>query len=271
MPWQPLFRSLVYVSLAIAFGGWIWIAFGQESGLQFYSGYMLEMSLSMDNVFVISLIFGALSIPPAARSRVLFWGLLGAAILRGVFIFSGVAIVSEFRWVLILFGIFLIFTGIRMTFVPEEKEVDIEKNRTLRLLRRWFTITPNLAGDRFFVRGAITPLLVALVMVEVADLIFAFDSVPAVLAVTTDPLIVYTSNMFAILCLRSLYFVLEAAVAKFDRLGAAIALILVIVGAKVIAQELFGFEVPVLNMLMAIAFLLAGGVLTSWQRANEKI
>lgn len=266
-----LLRTLVYVASAIAFGGYLWVNRGGGDALKFYTGYVLESSLSLDNVFVMSLIFSALSIPGAMRHRVLLWGVLGALVLRAAFIGAGVALVGRFDWVLLICGGFLIFAGVKAFIADGAAEVDLETSRAYRLLQRWVPITHRLHGPRFFANGAATPLFVALVLVEIADLIFAADSVPATLAVTHDPLLVYTSNIFAILGLRSLYVVLESLVSQFEHLGKAVALVLVFIGAKVVlahpikvgALDYGVFQIHDGLSLAVVLALLLGGILLS--------
>lgn len=256
-------KTAFYVIVAIAFGGWVWLTRGAEHGMQFFTGYMLEMSLSFDNVFVISLIFGALSIPRVHRSRVLFIGILSAIVLRGIFILSGAALVANFHWILNFFAAFLIFTGIKMLVSGEQEEVDIEKNRILRFLRRYVPLTENFHGKKFFTLGKATPLFVALVMVEITDVIFAVDSIPATFAVTTDPFIVFTSNIFAIVGLRSLFFVLEAMVHRFQYLGTALSVVLVFIGVKVLAAEFLAFHISTAVSLGIVLSMLLAGIVIS--------
>ena len=258
---EALIRTAVYVAVAVAFGVWVGFERGQDAGAKFFTGYALEMSLSFDNVLVISMIFGALGIPAPYRSRVLFWGIIGAILLRGLFIGFGTLIVDNFKWLLVGFGIFLIFTGAKM-LVPgaEEEEISVESSRTLRLLRRFVPVTNSLDGSRFFSAGAATPLFAALVLIEVTDLIFALDSIPATFAVTVDPFLVFTSNMFAIIGLRSLFFVLEAIVDRFRYLPMALSAALILIGGKAILEIVFGLHIEPLIGLLAVLGLLAAGM-----------
>jgi tellurite resistance protein TerC len=276
-------KTAVYVLVALAYGAWIAWGHGYQAALQFYTGYSLEMSLSFDNVFVISLILGALAIPAQYRGRVLFYGIIGAVVLRGIFIGLGAAIVGQFHWVLVGFAGFLLFTGIRMLFDGEDEgEYDIESNKTLRLLRRFVPIA-TYVPERFFfvpnatiefrgkvvdVRWAATPLFVALVLVEVADVVFAVDSIPATFAITTDPLLVFTSNIFAIVGLRSLFFVLEAAVHRFKYLTPALSIVLVFIGAKVLIEEFTPIELPIPVSLGIVLGILASGIVVSLLRTK---
>ncbi|WP_417307591.1 TerC family protein [Devosia sp.] len=267
-----------YVVIAIAFGGWVWWQRGPTAGLEFYTGYLIEQSLAMDNMFVIATIFGFLGIPRLYQHRVLFWGILGVIAFRAILIGVGAALVYQFSWILFGFGAFLIFTGIRM-FSHKDEEPDIENNPVFRFLRKHFRITPELQGRAFTVKQPdpksgklvtwLTPLAVALIMVEVVDLIFAVDSVPAVFAVTQDTFIVYTSNIFAILGLRALYFALAAAMNRFRYLQVSLAIILVLVGIKIFLVPL-GIKIDTLLSLIVTLGILVGGVLFSlWKTRNE--
>jgi tellurite resistance protein TerC len=267
-----------YVTIAVAFGGWVWWQRGPTAGLEFYTGYLIEQSLAMDNMFVIATIFGFLGIPRLYQHRVLFWGILGVIAFRAILIGVGAALVYQFSWILFLFGAFLVFTGIRM-FSHKDEEPDIEKNPVYSYLRRHFRVTPELHGRKFTVKQPdpktgqlvtwLTPLAVALIMVETVDLIFAVDSVPAVFAVTQDTFIVYTSNIFAILGLRALYFALAAAMNRFRYLQVSLAIILVLVGIKIFLVPL-GIKIDTLLSLAVTLGILAGGVLYSlWKTRNE--
>ncbi|MVT00613.1 TerC family protein [Devosia marina] len=267
-----------YVLIALAFGAWVWFSRGAQSGLEFYTGYLIEQSLAMDNMFVIATIFGFLGIPRLYQHRVLFWGILGVILFRAVLIGVGAALVHQFEAILFLFGAFLVFTGIRM-FSHSDEEPDMENNKILIFLRRHFRITNELRGRRFTVKEPdpktgklvtwLTPLAVALIMVEIVDLIFAVDSVPAVFAVTQDTFIVYTSNIFAILGLRALYFALAAAMNRFRYLQISLAIILVLIGIKIFLVPL-GIKIDTMFSLGVTISILAGGVLYSlWKTRNE--
>jgi tellurite resistance protein TerC len=268
-----------YLAIALAFGGWVWWSRGSESGLEFFTGYLIEQSLAMDNMFVIATIFGFLGIPRLYQHRVLFWGILGVIAFRAVLIGVGAALVHSFAWVLVLFGAFLVFTGIRM-FSHKDEEPDLEKNPILNWLRRHFRISNQLEGHNFTTRlpdpktGRIvrflTPLGVALIMVETVDLIFAVDSVPAVFAVTQDTFIVYTSNIFAILGLRALYFALAAAINRFRYLQVSLAIVLVLIGIKV-ALVPFGIKIDTVLSLLVTLGILAGGIIFSlWKTRGQR-
>ncbi len=268
-----------YVAIALLFGAWVWWSRGAQSGLEFYTGYVIEQSLAMDNIFVIATIFGFLGIPRAYQHRVLFWGILGAIIFRAIMIGFGAALVTQFNWILYVFGAFLVFTGIKM-FTSTGHDMDMENSRILTYLRNHFPITQQLHGTAFTVKlpdaqtGVVktwlTPLAVVLVLVEFVDLIFAVDSVPAIFAVTLDPFIVYTSNIFAILGLRSLYFALAAAMHRFKYLSVSLAIILVLVGIKIFLVPM-GIKIDTLLSLIVTVTVLASGIGYSlWATRNDK-
>lgn len=267
-----------YVLIAVAFGAWVWWQRGSQSGLEFYTGYLIEQSLAMDNMFVIATIFGFLGIPRLYQHRVLFWGILGVIFFRAVLIGLGAALVYQFSWILFIFGAFLVFTGIRM-FSHKDEEPNLEDNKIFRFLRSRFRITNEHHGRHFIVRQPdpktgklvtwLTPLAVALIMVETVDLVFAVDSVPAVFAVTQDTFIVYTSNIFAILGLRALYFALAAAMNRFRYLQISLAVILVLIGIKIFLVPL-GIKIDTLFSLVVTLGILAAGVFYSlWKTRNE--
>jgi tellurite resistance protein TerC len=268
-----------YVVVAALFGVWVWFSRGAESGLEFFTGYLIEQSLAMDNMFVIATIFGFLAVPRIYQHRVLFWGIIGVIVFRAIFIGLGAALVYSFSWILVFFGAFLVFTGIRM-FSHKDEEPDIEHNPILTFLRKHFRISNKLDGHNFTTKQPdpktgrivrfLTPLGVALIMVETVDLIFAVDSVPAVFAVTQDTFIVYTSNIFAILGLRALYFALAAAMNRFRYLQVSLAIVLVLIGIKV-ALVPFGIKIDTLLSLVVTVAILVGGVLFSlWKTRNER-
>jgi len=245
---ESLWLSAGYIAVALVFGGWLWWQVGAQEGMDYFTAYAVEKSLSLDNVFVISLVFAAFAVPRALQHRVLFWGILGVIVLRAILIGAGATLVQEFHWILYFFAAFLIYTGFRMLWAADHAP-DPMRNPVLRLIRRMIPVTEQLHGKAFWVklpdasgrvRRIATPLLMALVTVELADLVFAVDSVPAVFAVTTDPFVVYTSNIFAILGLRALYFALAAILHRFAYLKYSLALVLVFIGGKIIAAELIG-------------------------------
>jgi len=268
---RALWMSGFYVAMASAFGAFVRWEHGRDSGIDYFTGFFVEKTLALDNIFVIGLIFSYFAIPEALRHRVLFWGILGVIVLRAIMIGAGAALVENFAWTMWLFGAFLLATGVKMLLIGE-KPHEIEANPILRWLRRHLRVTERLHGARFMVRLPdpatgrkvlwVTPLFLALVLVEIADLIFAVDSVPAIFAITTDPYIVYTSNIFAILGLRALYFALAAMIHRFRYLKPALALVLIFIAGKIFWNDLFGKLDPVIS-LSVTASLLAGGVVMS--------
>ncbi|ODU29266.1 TerC family protein [Sphingopyxis sp. SCN 67-31] len=271
---ESLKLSAIYIGIALAFGAWIWVEKGGDAGLQYYTGFFIEKALSIDNIFVISLIFATFAIPARYQYRALLWGIIAVIVLRGLMIAGGAALVAEYGWLLYVFAAFLIFTGIRMLFASD-KPMDVAGNPVVRWLSRRMPITADLHGEKFFVRVpdaktgkvvlAATPLFLALVVINLADLVFAVDSVPAIFAITTDTFIVYTSNIMAILGLRALYFALAAMVHRFHYLKYALALVLVFIGSKIfVADFLLGSaKFPPLASLGVTVALIAGGVLWS--------
>ena len=262
--------SIVWIALALVFNIGVYYWIGSEPALKFFTGYLIEKSLSVDNIFVFVLIFSAFSVPAAFQHRVLFWGILGALLMRGTLILVGSVLLNEFHWIIYVFGAFLILTGIKMAF-QRHAEQHPEDNPLVRLVRRLLPMTNGYEGDRFFVRHAgrwlATPLLLVLLSVEFTDLIFAVDSIPAVFAVTQDPFIVYTSNVFAILGLRSLYFVLAGVVDKFYYLKLGLSAILVFVGMKMVLADVY--KIPIAISLPVIAVVLAIAVVASLLRARH--
>ena len=249
----------VWVTLSLLFGLGVWLVRGPEPGLQFFTGYLIELSLSADNMFVFVLIFTAFAVPAAYQHRVLFYGILGALVMRASMILGGAWLIHQFHWILYLFGAFLVFTGIRMALEREEKEVDVENNIAIRLVSRFAPIVPQYRGEHFLVREGgrlfATPLLVVLVLVELTDLAFAVDSIPAIFAVTRDPFIVFTSNVFAILGLRSMYFLLANLVQRLIYLRLGLAVILTFVGVKMLIADFY--KIPtVLSLGVVITTLL---------------
>ncbi|HEX8401003.1 MAG TPA: TerC family protein [Allosphingosinicella sp.] len=270
---ESLVLSSIYVSLGLAFGGWVWWSMGETAGMNYLTGFVIEKSLAMDNVFVIAMIFSYFGIPRLYQHRVLFWGILGVIVLRALMIGLGAAAVQQWSWTLYLFAAFLIFTGIQM-WRHAEKEYDVAKSPLLIWLRHRLPVTDGLHGSRFWVRQpdpktgrtalAVTPLFLALIMVEFVDVVFAVDSVPAIFAITTDPFIVYTSNIFAILGLRALYFALAAMVDRFYYLKYALALLLVFIGSKIFIADVMGLaKIPPPVSLGVTFAILAGGVIYS--------
>jgi tellurite resistance protein TerC len=269
---ESLWLSAGYIAMGCLFGAWVWWYLGPEPGIQYFTGFFVEKSLAMDNVFVISLIFTYFAIPRIYQHRVLVWGILGVIVLRGIMIGLGAALINEFDWVLFIFGGFLLITGVKMLVVADSNP-DIAANPILKFLRRRLNITDDLHGEKFFVKAPdpkgsgklvrfATPLFLALVLIEFADVVFAVDSVPAIFAITTDPYIVYTSNIFAILGLRALYFALAAMVHRFHYLKYALSLVLIFIGGKIFYSQFYGKLDPVISLSVTSALLL-GGVIVS--------
>ncbi|HYD63825.1 TerC family protein [Azospirillum sp.] len=261
---EALITSSGYVALALAFNAGVYWFMGAQKGLEFTTGYLIEWSLSLDNIFVIAMIFGHFAVPPAYQHRVLFWGILGALVMRATLIFAGTALIQQFHWTIYLFGAFLLFTGFKM-LMAADAEPDLANNRLLNFVRRHVRMTDTYEGAHFFVRrnGVLlaTPMLLVLVMVEATDLMFALDSVPAIFAVTSDPFIVYTSNVFAILGLRSLYFALAGIIHRFAYLKYGLSLVLVFIGTKMVLIDVW--KVPTALALGVTATLIAGSVVLS--------
>lgn len=275
---ESLQLSAGYIALGLGFGAFVWLQLGREAGIEYVTGFVVEKSLAMDNVFVIAMIFSFLAIPRALQHRVLFWGILGVIVLRALMIGAGATLVAEFSWVLYIFAAFLILTGVKMLL--HHKETPLYENPLYKWARKHLPVTETLHGERFFVRQIdaksgrlatyITPLFLALAMVEIADVVFAVDSVPAIFAITTDPFIVYTSNIFAILGLRALYFALSAVLHRFEYLKQALAVLLVFIGAKIFVADLLGLEkFPAEWSLGATFAILGAGVFYSLWRTRS--
>lgn len=263
-PREAALWTTLWVSLALLFCAGLWVFEGSHTAILFITGYLIEQSLSVDNIFVIVLIFSYFGIPSKYQHRVLFWGIIGALVMRGTFIALGALLVAKFHWILYVFGAVLIVTGVRMAFRQDE-EFDAERNPVMKLARRYLPFTPRYDGQKFFTvenaKRVGTPLLLVLILVEFTDLIFAVDSIPAIFGVTTDPFLVYTSNVFAILGLRSLFFLLSGVVQKFHLLKYGLAIILTFVGVKMVIADLY--SIPMLLSLAVIVVVLAGSVALS--------
>jgi tellurite resistance protein TerC len=259
--------SAVWVSVAALFGMGVWWYAGPQTGLEFFTGYLVEKSLAVDNIFVIALIFSYFAIPAIYQHRVLFWGILGALVMRGLFIAAGAYMLKEWHWVIYVFGGILLVTGIKMA-VRKDEGFDPEHNPVVKLARRFLPLTHRLDGQRFWTREngrrVATPLFLALLMVEFADLVFAIDSIPAIFAITDDAFIVYTSNVMAILGLRSMYFLLAGIVHRFVYLKFGLALVLVFIGAKMMLIDVF--KVPTAVSLGVVATLIGGSIALSLLR-----
>jgi len=261
---EALIWSGVWISLALAFNAFVYFTRGSGPALEFLAGYLIEEALSVDNLFVFLLIFSYFRVPSIVQHKVLFWGILGALLMRALFIVAGISLIEKFHWIIYVFGAFLIYTGIRMV-TEQGKEIHPERNPVLRLFRRLVPVTETYVEDRFFVmKGArrfATPLFIVLLMVETTDLIFAVDSIPAILAITRDPFIVYTSNVFAILGLRSLFFALAGLMKLFRYLNYGLCFILVFVGLKMLLAEFF--KIPIVVALGVIIAILGASILVS--------
>jgi tellurite resistance protein TerC len=268
---EALAWSCVWVSLALLFGIGIYFFRGGEKALEFLTGYVIEWSLSVDNLFVFLVIFSYFAVPSMYQHRVLFWGILGALVLRAIFIATGAALLANFHWMIYVFGGFLIFTGIKLLFVGEEK-IEPEKNPAVRLVRRFINVTPEYHGQQFFIRkdGSLwaTPLFLVLVVVETTDVIFAVDSIPAIFAITLDPFIVYTSNVFAILGLRALFFLLAGVMEMFRYLRVGLAFVLCFVGAKMLIAEFY--KVPIGISLGVVGGILLISILASVLKQHQE-
>lgn len=279
---ESLKLSGFYIAVALAFGVWVWMTKGADLGVKYYTGFFIEKALSIDNVFVISMIFATFAIPAQYQYRALLWGIMAVLVLRGLMIAGGTALVENFAWTMYLFAVFLIATGVKMLFAKDHAP-DIANNRAVKFLSRIMPVTDRLHGDKFLVRVksektgrmvlAATPLLLSLVVINVADLVFAVDSVPAIFAITTDPFIVYTSNIMAILGLRALYFALAAMVHRFAYLKYALALVLVFIGAKILVADFLlggGKFPPVLSLAITLALIVGGIVFSLWKSKGEE-
>jgi tellurite resistance protein TerC len=278
---ESLKLSAFYIGVALLFGAWVWVERGADLGMKYYTGFFIEKALSIDNVFVISLIFTYFAIPAKYQYRALLWGIIAVIVLRGLMIAGGAALVGQAYWVLYIFAAFLIATGIKMFFAGD-KPMDVANNPAVRFISKHMRVTPELHAQHFFVRvpdektgklvTAATPLFLALVVINLADLVFAVDSVPAIFAITTDTFIVYTSNIMAILGLRALYFALAAMVHRFHYLKYALAAVLVFIGSKIFVSDfLLGGDKfpPLLSLGVTVALIAAGIVYSLWKTRGE--
>jgi tellurite resistance protein TerC len=276
---ESLVLSAGYIALGLTFGVWVWWYLGAEDGMNYFTGFAVEKALAMDNVFVIAMIFAFFAVPRRYQHRVLFWGILGVIVLRAIMIGAGATIVSQFSWVLYIFAIFLIATGVKM-IVFAEQTYDVSSNPVLKFMRRRFNVTEEQHGEKFWVRKPhpvtgkpiwmMTPLFLALILIEIADVIFAVDSVPAIFAITTDPFVVYTSNIFAILGLRALYFALSAIVHRFHYLKYALACVLIFIGSKIFIADLLGWQKfpPAISLSVTFALLALGVIWSLFKTRN---
>ncbi len=274
-PKEAAIWSVVWVTLSLLFGGFVYLEFGPQAGTEFITGYLIEKSLSVDNLFIFVLIFSYFKVPARYQHRILFWGILGALIMRASLIGLGAFLLERFDWIIYVFGGFLVVTGIRMGFGVEH-DVDVEHNAMVRVVRKWFPVTKKYHGQKFFVKiegqTFITPMLIVLLLIESTDLLFALDSIPAIFAITDDTFIVYTSNIFAILGLRALYFLLANVITKFYALRYGLALILVYIGVKMLVT-FFDIHIPTVISLSAVGVVLLASVIYSllFPRPEEKV
>ena len=268
---EALGWSVFWLSLSLAFGASLFFLSTPEKSLEFLAGYLIEKSLSIDNIFIFSVIFQQFSIPLKYQHRVLFWGILSALVLRGLMIWGGIGIMAHFHWIIYVMGAFLVLTGIKTFFVTSNPP-DLATHPALTFLKRYIPLTTTLEGQAFFVRKEKclygTPLLAVLILIEISDIIFAIDSIPAIFAITMDPFIVYTSNVFAILGLRSLYFLLADAIERFTYLKPGVALILCFVGIKMIVMDIY--KIPTGWSLLVILSILGGSILLSALHRSPK-
>jgi tellurite resistance protein TerC len=261
---EALAWSAVWISLALIFNVGIYFLMGKEKAIEFLTGYVIEKSLSVDNLFVFIMVFSYFNVDTKYQHKVLFWGILGALVMRAIFIFAGVALIQQFHWIIYVFGAFLIFTGIKM-LVQKDEKIEPEKNPLVRLFKRFFPVADTMHADRFFVKinakTVATPLFIVLLIIEFTDLIFAVDSIPAILAISTDTFIIFTSNVFAILGLRALYFALAGIAKLFYYLKYGLSAILVFVGVKMVVAGFF--KIPVMYSLLVIVSILILSILAS--------
>lgn len=261
---ESLLWSAFWIGLAILFGIAVYFWRGEQTALEFFTGYLIEESLSVDNLFVFLMIFGYFAVPPAYQRKALLWGIIGVVIIRAIFIFTGVALIERLHWIIYVFGAFLVLTGIKMA-LEKDKKLEPEKNPILKLFRKFVPVTHHFEGDKFFVRHAgkimATPLFVVVLVIETTDILFAVDSIPAVLAITQDPFVVYTSNIFAVLGLRALFFTLSGMMVKFHLLNYGLAAILAFVGIKMLLTDIY--KLPISVALGTIAALLTLSILAS--------
>jgi len=265
---EALGWSALWIGLAILFNFGLFLWHGKEASLQFFTGYLIELSLSVDNLFVFVLIFMYFKVPSLYQHKVLFWGIIGAQVMRGLLIGIGVALISTFHWILYLFGIFLVITGVKMGFQKEEMEVRPERNILVRLVKKFVPVTAGYHGSRFFVkhegRRYATLLFIVVIVVETTDLLFALDSIPAIFAITTDPFIVYTSNIFALLGLRSLYFALAGLMNLFHYLKIGLSIVLTFVGVKMLLAEVFLIPIGITLGIVGGVILLSVAASILW-------
>jgi TerC family integral membrane protein len=266
---EALTWSIIWIVLALLFGAGVYVYLGREAGLEYFAGYLIERALSIDNIFVFVLIFTFFRVPSQYQHRVLFWGILGALVMRGAMIAAGAYLIQHFHWIIYIFGGFLVFTGARMAW-HDEQHLELDHNPVIRLVRRVLHVTPDYRGQKFFVREhaggrarlVATPLFVVLALTETIDLVFAVDSIPAIFAITVDPFIIYSSNVFAILGLRAMYFLLANVIDRFHYLKIGLSVVLIFVGLKMLATDIY--KVPIGLSLLFIVLVLGLSIAASW-------
>ncbi len=275
---HTLWVCIAYIGAGLLFGVFVWYEKGGDAAMDYYTGFLIEKSLSMDNIFVMSIIFSSVGVPRIYQHRVLFWGILGAVVMRALMISVGAAIISEFHWVLYIFSVFLIYTGAKMMKHGEEdeenKEENIKNSKIYKTVEKYFPVTHEIDGAHFITKKDgkkfITPLLFALIIIELMDVVFAIDSIPAIFGITQDVFIVYTSNIFAILGLRALYFLLEAAVHRFVYLKSALAIVLIFIGVKILLP-VFGVHLESWHSLTVTFGLLFGSIFLSLAKERKEV
>lgn len=269
---QALLMSGFWISLAMIFNAGIFYYMGKQKGLEFFTGYLLEYSLSVDNIFVFVVLFTYFNVPKKYQHKVLFWGIIGAIVLRGLLIAAGATLILKFHWIIYIFGIFLIFTGLKMAFQKGDS-VDPSRNAIVKLFRKFFSVTPRYIKGSFFIRSKAktyaTPLFIVLIIVETTDLVFAFDSIPAILSITQDAFIVFTSNAFAILGLRSLYFALAKFMDMFQFLKYGLSIILIFIGVKMLLTEIY--PIPIIISLIILVIILSISIIASIIWGKKKV
>jgi tellurite resistance protein TerC len=269
---EALLWSALWIILAMLFNVFIYYEMGSKKAVEYFTGYLLERSLSIDNIFVFVLLFSYFKVPPVYQHRVLFWGVVGALVLRALLIFLGVVLITKFAWIIYIFGGFLVFTGFKMA-MQDDSHIDPEKNFVIRMYRKMFPVTNEYDNGNFFTikdgKKIATPLFVVLIAIEFTDLVFAFDSIPAIFAVTNDPFIIYTSNIFAILGLRAMYFALAGIIDRFHYLKIGLSMILIFIGFKMLIIDLY--KIPIGYSLGAIALILTASVVLSLLRPLKKV
>lgn len=269
---QAINTSLVYVLIACLFGGWVFFDLGEEKAREYFTCFFIEKAMSLDNIFIISVIFQFFAIPLIYQHRILFLGIIGVIVFRGIMIYLGVIIIAKFSWLLYIFAVILIITGIK-TFFISDKKFNIKDSYIYKILQKYCNLTPQISSDKFFIKTnkalMITPLFAALFMIETIDIIFALDSIPAIFAITNDPYIIYTSNIFAILGLRSLFFCLSNIVERFNYIKYSLALILILIGLKIFADHFI--QIPSYASLLITIILLSLGVIVSIIKNNKSI